>query len=313
MDIRCSNFPVLRTPLLPYSFSNELSKENLHTLLALPIVQEAIFIASPALYETLQEYLQGNVHDKKNDKLAISLAKYLLRMCYRCTPFGLFAGITPLSPNSEDKTLQAENVLATTATSTYRHTRLDMDYLCALAYNLGKQPEIRAVLRYFPNNTLYEVGENLRYAEYRLTKRTRNHFLVSIDNSEYVQRILTAAQHGETLENLAKVITDEEISFEEAFEFINEMVDSQVLVSELEPHITDQEYFERLLAKNLPALAIFPKIQATLQAIDQAPLGTATPQYYAIAEDLKTLGTDFELGQLFQVDIKLGSVTECML
>jgi thiopeptide-type bacteriocin biosynthesis protein len=306
MPIHCLDFPVLRTPLLPYSFADNLSREKLHSLLALPMVQEAIFIASPNLYTTLQEYLQGNnVHDKKNDKLAISLAKYLLRMCYRCTPFGLFAGITPLSPTSEDSTHQPEKVLATTATSTYRHTRLDMDYLCALAYKLGKQPEIRAVLRYFPNNTLYEVGESLRYAEYRLTKRTRNHFLVSIDNSEYVQRILTAAQHGETLENLAKVITDEEITFEEAFEFINEMVDSQVLVSELEPNITDQEYFEKLLSKNLPALAIFPKIQATLQAIDTAPLGTATHQYYTIAEELKTLGTDFELGQLFQVDIKL--------
>ncbi len=314
MPISILPFVVLRTPLLPYAAIQSLDLQQLEALCREPATQEAIFLASPTLYETMLAWLQGTATEgKKLEKLQLSLAKYVLRMGYRCTPFGLFAGITPLKECSIGFSLCEEmegkaqtKVYATDvraeARTTARHTRLDMDYLCALAHHLAQEPNIRAKLLYFPNNTLYAVGQQLRYAEYRVHKRSRNHFLVSVDNNEYVQQVLAAAQQGSKPDELAAVLVGEEISHEEALAFINEMIDAQVLVSELEAHITGQEYFERLLAKDLPIQPLFKEISQTLHSIDQQPLGTATPQYYAIAEKLKTLGVDFELGQLFQVD-----------
>lgn len=316
--IKVLPFSVLRTPLLPYNGLANLQFTDLKHIFSNKAVQEAIFLASPSLYTTMQEWLEGKMKDaKKIEKLEISLAKYLLRMSYRCTPFGLFAGITHIEKcnidfslcNVDEKQPEAQTKVYATFKQakiydTLRHTRLDMDYLCALSYNLTKNAEIRETLRYFPNNTIYEIGENLRYAEYRIYKRSRNHFLVSIDNSIYVQKILEVAASGAVPQQLAESIVDEEITFNDAIDFVYEMIDNQVLSSELEPHITGEEYFDRLLLKSLPNLAVLNEINQTLRQIDKQPLGSAVSQYYEIAEKLKSLGTDFELGQLFQVDTK---------
>lgn len=57
------------------------------------IIMEAIYVASPSLYQSLQ--IWNNINDqKRKEQIAISLNNYLIRMTSRTTPFGLFSSVT---------------------------------------------------------------------------------------------------------------------------------------------------------------------------------------------------------------------------
>ncbi|WP_447035767.1 lantibiotic dehydratase [Streptomyces sp. DSM 118878] len=53
---------------------------------------EAISLASPLLASAVQEVIEGTAKASRIHRTGRSLARYLLRMQYRATPFGLFAG-----------------------------------------------------------------------------------------------------------------------------------------------------------------------------------------------------------------------------
>ncbi len=299
-----SDFLILRTPLLPFSTCTNLSFAKLKAIFSQPLLQEALFIASPQLHKALQTWLQNGFDNPKDkEKMEVTLTKYLLRMSYRCTPFGLFAGVS-MGKLSNQTTFQLA------ARNTYqRYTRLDMDYLCALALHTGQQTEIKHVLTYFPNTTLYKVGEQMRYVEYQIYKKLRRHNLVNIDYSEYIQKILTRASQGATPLELASVLVDEEITLEEALEFVIELIDSQVLVSSLEPSITGEEYMDRLARlikaypESQPVANQLAEIKTAFLALDRSFEGNESRTYDEIIQKLEVLEVPFEPGQLFQVDV----------
>src|SRR5207237_10620091 len=81
-----------------------------------------------------------------------SLVSYVLRAAARPTPFGLFAGCTT-------GRLGERTCLRLDGGASYRRsTRLDMDYLWALAEAVERDPGLRAELDYRPNLTLYQRG-----------------------------------------------------------------------------------------------------------------------------------------------------------
>lgn len=152
-QISACPFFVLRTPLLSYSSITCLSEEIIKNHYKNPILQEAIFIASPELYELLCRWLDEKdglttFEPLKKEKVEIALAKYLLRMSFRATPFGLFSGISV--GYWQEKT----SVVLPASTLNKRYGRLDMDFLCMLTSTLIKNSSIRSVLIYYPNNTL---------------------------------------------------------------------------------------------------------------------------------------------------------------
>ena len=183
------NFPsfVLRSPLYPITFLDELitnkttSEAELKRICSFPEIQEAIFLASPNLFTKMKKWLENTLDDAKEEKrLPQSLMRYILRMCTRCTPFGLFAGFTL------GKWGETSNVELPPREKYRRHTRLDMNYLCALALDLAKNPAIREKISYYPNSSIYELGDQLRYVEYRYHNSRRTHHIVAVDQSPYL-------------------------------------------------------------------------------------------------------------------------------
>lgn len=270
----------------------------------LPVVEEAIFLASPDLHAQMKQWLKGELTDrKKKERLHYGLMRYILRMSTRPTPFGLFAGFSIGRWDKEGRVELPEQ-------SCYeRHTRLDMNYLCALAQDLAKHPTIKENLLYYPNSSIYPVADQLRYVEYRYHDARRTHHIVAVDHSEYLQRILDRAAKGAYLRELAELLVDEEITLEDARDFINELIDSQVLINQLEPAITGPEFLDQILSILKPFEGIDNIKQIVLQArealeqIDKSQIGTTTANYFNIAEDLKQVGTGFELKFLFQTDM----------
>ncbi len=303
---------VLRSPLFPYEFIEniigkpEITEKELTELYRMPQIREALWLASPNLFSKMERWLSGDLTDKKEvEKLHYALLRYIIRMSSRCTPFGLFAGFT-LGEWAD----QGKIVLPSQKDYT-RHTRLDMNYLCALAQDLARHPEIKERIEYFPNTSIYTAGPQLRYVEYRYRNARRSHHIVAVDHSDYLEKVLNAASGGAYLKDLAALLVDKEegVTLEESGEFINELIDSQLLVNELEPAITGPEFLDQILEvlERIPGLddvkAVLVKTRASLEEMDGSPVGTTLDLYEKIAEDLKPLVTNFELKYLFQTDM----------
>jgi hypothetical protein len=303
---------VLRSPLFPLDFiisltsGRDISEEQLMEVCRKPVVEEAIFLASPDLHSQLQERLIGNLTDRKKVKrLHYALMRYILRMCTRPTPFGLFAGFC-VGQWAKESHFQLPSMKKYS-----RHTRLDMNYLCGLGQDLARHPDIKGKIKYFPNSSIYPVGDQLRYVEYRYKDTRRTHHIVAVDRSEYLERVLDKAAQGAYLHELAQLLEDKEndISLEEAADFIDELIDSQLLVNELEPAITGPEFMEQILAvlDDITGIDTIRKtirqVHDTLAEVDGKQIGSTVSYYQQIAKDLEPLGTGYELKFLFQTDM----------
>ena len=307
---------VYRSPLLPFNiFIKQLAEisveECFEQLLTNKIIQEAIYLASPVLFEELLKYLDRGMPDKKEkERLKYAIVRYLGRMSTRCTPFGLFAGCSVgcLGEQTHIKLARSGDY--------QRHTRLDMSYLCALAHDLGRSPEVQPYLRYFNNTSIYRFGDKIRYVEYFYQGTRRIHQVAAVDYSEYLDKILREAAQGRKINELAEVIVDDEISMEEALDFIHELIHSQLLVNEMEPSVTGKEFLSEVIQKlsemsNISgkkeyiasSLQLLKQVSSSLEDIDKGLIGNTLPVYGEIASEIKKLGTRFEPKYLFQTDM----------
>lgn len=308
---------ILRTPLYPFGFIKnlvnkpEIANHELNAICSKPNVQEAIYIASPQLHDEMKKWLNDESGTSKKEfkntqKLKSGLIRYLLRMSTRCTPFGLFAGFSTGSFGNHTSINLFE------PEANISHTRLDMNYLCALAQDLSKMEAIKAGLKFLPNSSIYSIGGRLRYVEYHYANGRRMHQIVAVDDSEYLQKILQNAAKGAMLHELADSIIDDEISEEDARDFLNELIDAQLLVSELEPAVSGEEFLDQMLQilSGIPPNETLEKVQAVLNqvksiltALRNTPIGRDVGVFDQISHELKKLDTSFDIKYLFQTDM----------
>lgn len=286
---------VFRTPLFPFDVENV---EYRHS----PLFDEALFLASREIYDEKQKAEVGPAV-RYDEKLKWSLHKYYSRASSRCTPFGLFAGCS-VGYLDEKSEISLEEV-----THDKRCTRLDMEYLCALIQHLEQRKEIQMQLKYYPNDSIYEIGGKLRYVEYYYKGALRVHQIMSVENSGYISEILDVAKRGMTISDLASTFDWEDISSEEITDFIFELIGSQLLKSELEVCITGDNPFSVLIRKLAKLQGIdeivttLKKLQEVLLDIDARPIGTTINLYSRITDLIREINVDFQSKYLFQTDL----------
>jgi hypothetical protein len=280
---------------------NSLEDESFEAKILNQQVQEAIYIASPVLYAELQKYLAGTIFDKEEkQRIESTLYRYISRMSSRCTPFGLFAGCSVGYVNGDKTHIASGNF--------NRHTRLDMYFLCTLSQELSKQPDIKKSIRYYPNTTLYPLGKNYRYVEYWYMKSRRVHQISSVEYSIYLNAILKKTKKGALIEDLISYLTRDKIKRDEAQKFIDELIDSQIIVSELSPSVTGDGFFTQLIyilekaGINNSLTESIKEIRQTLYRLDSNQ-GDNMELYQSIINKIKEINIPYEEKFLFQVDM----------
>jgi lantibiotic biosynthesis protein len=323
-----SGFFVLRTPLLPFeeiaAWSEGLEavgalgdasrlqaalerdrtrlRDRLMAAVTRPELRDAIFVASPSVDEALDIW-QKEPDSRQGRKVEPALVAYFCRAAARATPFGLFAGSTT-------GTVDAQTRLDLQARERYRrHTRLDMDYLWALADTVERDPQLRALFLHRPNSGLYETAGRLRLAEVRQTATGRSYHLVAFDRSPYLTAVLERARGGTTLEAAAAALVDHEITQSEAEEYVADLVDNQLLVTDARPVVTGDEPVHGLVAtfgaqaETAWIAERLDEARAALEEIDAAGLGTSSDRYRTVASVLSDLPAQPNLSRLVQVDL----------
>jgi thiopeptide-type bacteriocin biosynthesis protein len=336
-EFRPSGSFVLRTPLLPRDTLDQWGeglavpaagddrdrlaaaidadratlRARLVQLVARPEIREAIFVASPGLEASIDAWLADPTSDG-GQKTERSLVRYVSRMAARPTPFGLFAGSTV-------GTIAEATQLELAARDGYRrYTRIDGDYLSDLTDALAADKAVRKRLLYRPNSSLCDVAGRLRYAM-RREGESRSYSLVSLEPSDYLIATLDRARRGALPTDLATALcdADAEVTREDADGFLDELIDSQVLVPDLAPPVTGPEAVDDVIAQlaevsdladtgtaaaAVTAVTALRAIRATLRELDRG-IGNAPARYHGAAEALAALPAKPEIHRLFQVNL----------
>jgi len=295
-----SNYLIVRTPLC------HLKKE-----IPEDIFTEALYLSSPDLCNEYCKLRDNKLVDKKEiKKLNISLYKYQSRASTRCTPFGLFAGLSICKWENENNIILEENL----KTTLNRKTRLDMNVLCSLAQELSKKEYVKPFLKFYPNTSIYLIGDTYRYVEYYYSNNRRVHKINKVDFSEYLQLILKESKIGLSRSQLLSLLISDDISKEEANDFINELIESQLLINQLEPTVTGDDYFE-LLTLNLcqinksnqseeltQLIQILNEVNICIKQIDDS-IFNSIDSYKLIHQKLKNILFELKETNLFQTDL----------
>ncbi|WP_051102726.1 lantibiotic dehydratase [Parafrankia elaeagni] len=121
---------------------------------AYPSVAHAVEIASPALAAGVEEACRGaRPSARRARRLGLAMARYLVRMSRRATPFGLFAGVAPAR-------FGVEPVLRWTGADR-PYPRADAVWLTAFVARLESMSDIRAALTVTVNDLASTRGSRL--------------------------------------------------------------------------------------------------------------------------------------------------------
>jgi thiopeptide-type bacteriocin biosynthesis protein len=272
-----------------------LLQERLATLVRRPAVRAALGVASPDLLAAMDE-------DISDPAVEASAIRYISRMASRPPPFGLFAacGVGEISDRTQ---------LTVPEPSTWRrHTRLDGDYLDRVVRD--RATELRPRLTFAPNDSMYVIGGRRRYVQSRLDGVERTHHLAEISNSTHLQRAL-AASPAQPVE-IAAAVAEGGIELERAQQYVDELIEAQVLVPELAVTLTGLPPLDALIA-DLAAVgdddtaAILTVVRDELAAIDAEGTTADLEGHNKVAELLRGLPAPDGRARLLQVDSTIPS------
>jgi len=292
---------ILRTPQNPISKIDDFEKEYK----SLSIENEdSLFLASPSLLSQMLESKDRSLVDQ--EKLKLSYYKYWTRSHMRCTPYGLFANCQLGKWDKESELLISDQK------SIQRHTSLDMNFLCALGKHLESHEDIQSQLEYFPNTSIYYSNQRYRFIFYTFDdKNNRSHRLNAVDENDYVNKILSKAKNGATLDILANEILDDDIDLEMALPYAKQFVEAQLLISNFEVAIAGQEYLDQILAvlNTLKTRTVYItavtntliELKAALKTLDHNIHNRKT-QYDKVIEVIKRLTIPYDISKLFQTN-----------
>ena len=287
---------LLRTPLFPVSKLTDTKELDL--IINNAYFKEAIYLASKSLYEDV--YIKGIVDEKTRR----GLLRYYVRACTRCTPYGSFAGCTCVDMGVHSN-IQMDK---TDTFATY--TRVDMDTLCRIADTVERDQKFRKKLLYHTNTSLYQIADRLRYIEYDKQKGRRHYVFSEIRNNEYIVNLLDYLYKTQrSFSDIVGCLISSEITEDEASDFVNDLIDNQILISNLEVSIAGDDLLHQML-DTLKETEIAPLLSELNQAVkrcDSVPLGEKIKYYETVSELVQKMVSQ-NTTALFHSDCKIQTI-----
>ncbi|MDR2206063.1 MAG: lantibiotic dehydratase [Flavobacteriaceae bacterium] len=298
---------VLRSPVNPFDKMDMLDENSLLDIWKHnDLFRESVYIASSSLYYQIEKlFVNDALNHKQRLKLIYTITKYYKRFSTRCTPFGLFSGISSgvfkldgISHSGKFK----------------RVTRIDNHLISVLVKNIETNTFYRDKLKYKINSSLYELDTSYRYIEYEISGYLKKYNISALEKDKYLEHIVLNAGTYNTLEHFAKLIVDNEVEYEMAKDFVFELIDNQILVSNIEPSVvgddplkqlitTLKEYNDDCFSQLIDALQ---KIERILIKIDDNGVNDIK-MYEDIKTILNSLSFEYDDSNLFQVDVRTDS------
>ncbi|CAM4304038.1 lantibiotic dehydratase [Pseudoalteromonas byunsanensis] len=306
--IQCAPFFVIRTPRLAtehlsaFGASDADNNAILRDWLEMPGVTEALYLASPSLLERIEQW-RNKPDSKQGKKVAQALIKYMVRMCSRATPFGLFSGI------HQGQVSDNTSIISGPYSTDKRNTRLDMFYLCALKEHFVKHASRSESLTYKPNSSHYFVAEQCRYIESYISDDNMQYRLSAVDSDEYFKFALSIAKTGKSFNALVEAFHSQypEADKEDIESYIQDLIDEGVIQADIPLPLTGES----------PDLALLKSLHAINELHTADHLATALTQiaqldsqrsgeispYKQILAHLEQLPIKVQENKLFQSDV----------
>lgn len=314
---RSSDFFVLRSPLLPTSAFLEWRdravgsgsaggepeeaalRRELERALGPPAVRDALRVASPGLDDALNAEA-ANRSARKRARLDRTLVQYFARMSDRCTPFGLFAGVSVGEVGGETRLRLAGEA------GCRRRSTLDLGQLAALAESLRRDPEVRREARYRPNDTLATVPGGYQYVEFQQSGGEIRHEAQFVEPTPALAAALRRAEDGALLSELVEAVsavvtgaTNEAVSG-----FVDELIESQVVVPDWMPAAVGDDPLDQMLERlPAPGAARVRPLREAIRELDAAGVGASKAAWDGVGA-VWTDGLGMKASeQLLQVDL----------
>ena len=290
----------------------DVVRARLREIVDRPEVRQALLVASPSLESSINHW----AHDpdsKKGLQTERSIVRYFARMVGRATPFGLFSGCS-MGTVADGPREIADDELRLESRANYRvKNRLDYYYMCALASGLQRLPSFADELRYWPNSSLHLIGDVWHYVETTLLDPYPSHHLVEVHNDSYICEVLERARTGaripELMDALLLLPRGSRFSRHDAREYVQELVNAQVLVSSLSPLVTGQSPLDDLIGQlaglqsGMGPAETLRRIRTRLAEFDGRGLGIPRTDYEQITSTARSLTASLDSPFPFQVDM----------
>lgn len=289
---------IIRTPRYPFLDLENLINQDIMELKENDEILESIYIASIDLYNALKRF--DSLNEKEVNRVRNSIVRYLTRMTARSTPFGLFAGICVAERGERTEIVISENI--------EKFADIDMECLFLIYRSLIRLPEIRNSILFFPNNTLYKRGKEWCYLEYIWNDEDFFYQISSIPVTTTLNSIIGFAREGRNIRDITMLLMEQGVDSEAANNFIDELLNAQILIPEIYPNITGEGYLKRissLLKKKQVALEpifLIDRILANLDLIS-SNFQPAIEVYDKIKKDCISLSNSARKINFIKVDM----------
>lgn len=276
-------FFLLRTAISPMEeYERLITSENwIETILELfdanELLRESILIASPTLYQSLQ---QKPIKDP--EKVATSLFNYALRMSSRATPFGLFSFVTTgIWGQHTDISFEYNQLI--------KRARVDMEWVYTYISKLYENKSTFSTLSVRTNPLIQMNNERFSLQYIRYGKKTDEPLpkAISIRNNKLTQSILNLAKVPITVSDLCDklTITLSNCDRKKIEDVIYDLFLQQILLPGILPSLLsslDENYFS---SSHLGIEQIIKKINL----YNKFPIGRGEKILQELQEDMKSL------------------------
>lgn len=125
--------------------------------------------------------------------------------------------------------------------------QLDISIVYKIACFISNLSIVRSQIRYYPNNTIYRIGNNLNYLKVDFNVIKEPFQIHKVSYNEIINNILSNSTNGLNIQELTNLVAAQNISINQINSYISNLIDSQLLVSEIDLNMTGFNSFQYII------------------------------------------------------------------